>query len=162
MNAPLKNLQDRLKQALSGRPRQLAWGDLPAMQKSLEAARLALQEKRGMTREQRIARGVLAFRLQGRDTDFVSLKYACLGVNQPVDWDSRRLLEDEAALKLLLHQVAALPDPRRFAACSRGLLAVWQQREKTPPPPAAARNLEHLRQFLHAGAAHLPPKYRPE
>ena len=84
----LDELEKRLAQALAGRPRQLGWGDLPAMSRSLEAVRQAFGDRRGMGREQRVARGVMAFRIQGESTDFVYLKYACQGLAQPMDWES--------------------------------------------------------------------------
>jgi hypothetical protein len=147
----LKALETRLRHALSGRPRQLAWGDAFAMRNALASVRLAFGDRRGMTREQRIAQSVMAFRLQGQNTDFVRLKYACLGLAQPTDWDARRLLEDEKLLQTLLRQVAALRhDKRRFAACRRNLQISLEQAtaKETPPSPAMTRNLEMLRAFL--------------
>jgi hypothetical protein len=147
----LKTLENRLKQAAAGRPRQLAWGDLPAMRKSLEAVRASLGDKRGMTRAQRIAQSVMAFRLHGKEVDFVRLKYVCLGLTHPADWDARRLLDDETLLPALLQQVCSLRfDPRRFSICWRNLMTAFEEAktEKTPFSPAATRNLERLAQFL--------------
>lgn len=146
----LKRLSDGLEQAFAGRPRQLAWGDPAAMRRSLEAVRMALGNRRGMTREARIVQSVLAFRVQRGKVDFVRLKYACYGLADPVDWESRRLLEDDRLLQNLLQQVRALSgDPHRFAACQRGLThALKTLQDITPRPPALERNMAVLEGFL--------------
>ena len=160
MAAALEKLQARLQETLAGRPRQLAWGHPQAMSQSLERVRIALRGRRGMDREQRIARGVMAFRIQGERTDFVALKYACHGLSQPMDWESRRLLDDREQVERLLRRVLDFAaDPRRFAACYRGLLASCQQARAADFPrdgPLAA-NLRRLEHFLHqAQEARLP------
>ncbi|MDR2165082.1 MAG: hypothetical protein LBO79_05540 [Zoogloeaceae bacterium] len=152
---PLETLKARLEEAMSGRPRQHGWGDLPALRRSLEATRLAFGDTLGIAREARIVQGVMAFRLQGERVDFVRLKYACLGLARPLDWEARRLLEDERLTRLLLQRVAALrDDPRRFGMCCRNLLTALEQAtaEETPPSAAVARNLGLLRRFLGEAA----------
>ncbi|MDR2165097.1 MAG: hypothetical protein LBO79_05615 [Zoogloeaceae bacterium] len=152
----LEKLSARLAQTLDGRPRQLAWGDPQAMRRSLEAARLTFGGRRGMmTREARLVRSILAVRLQGRAASFVQLKYACLGLAQPVDWEARRLLDEEPLCEILLRQVAALQgDPRRFAACLRGLRKARQMAsaEVIPHASPCARNLERLARFFLASS----------
>jgi hypothetical protein len=147
----LAKLQARLQETLAGRPRQLAWGEPQAMSQSLERVSIALHGRRGMDREQRIARGVMAFRIQGSSIDFVPLKYACHGLALPVDWKARRLLDDGEQVERLLQRVLDFAaDPRRFAACYRGLLASCQQARAAgfAPDGPQAVNLRRLEHFL--------------
>lgn len=160
----LDELEKRLAQTLAGRPRQLGWGDLPAMSRSLEAVRQAFGDRRGMGREQRVARGVMAFRIQGESTDFVYLKYACQGLAQPMDWESRRLLADREQVQRLLQRVLDFADDRRrFAACYRGLLASCLHAREAGFPAGSplAANLLLLEQFLGREQLRLPPEARP-
>ncbi|MDR2678444.1 MAG: hypothetical protein LBB51_03290 [Zoogloeaceae bacterium] len=150
-SAALKALAERLARALAGRPRLLGWGSPEAMQTSLAAVRARLGKKRGESRAARIARGILAFRLNADAVDFVQLKYACEGAGDPVDWESRRLIEDERLFPKLLERVAALrDDPRRFSACCRGLrhASTVLHARATPPLPVVARHLATLEVFL--------------
>ncbi|MDR1647399.1 MAG: hypothetical protein LBR88_05105 [Zoogloeaceae bacterium] len=150
-SAALKMLAERLARAFAGRPRLLGWGAPEAMQASLAAVRARLGKRRGESRAARIARGVLVFRLNAGAIDFAQLKYACEGAGDPVDWESRRLIEDERLFPKLLERVAALRnDPRRFSACCRGLrhAAAILRARATPPLPVVARHLATLEVFL--------------
>lgn len=124
------------------------------MRQSLEAARDLAGNRRGTSREQRIARGIMALRIQGGNTDFVHLKYACYGLAQAADWDSRRLLEDVALVQKLLTQVARLlpADQRRFQACRRGLQQSWREITELPADavssPACQQSKTALQDFL--------------
>ncbi|WP_415035730.1 hypothetical protein [Azonexus sp.] len=165
MVAALEKLQARLQETLAGRPRQLAWGAPQAMSQSLERVRIALRARRGMDREQRIARGLMAFRMLGAKTAFVPLKYACYGLALPVDWEARRLLAERQSLEILLRRVGDFSeDPRRFAACYRGLLSSCQQAraENFPAASALADNLRHLENFLRTNAPHVGSALRDE
>jgi hypothetical protein len=146
----LAALEKRLGETLNSRPRQLAWGDPARMTKSLEAVRACFGGHSGMARAQRILQGVMAFRLQGKNAEFLTLKYACMGLMQPMD-DSRLLLEDEPLLETLLRAVEMLrPEPRRFRICLRALAGAWRQatQEGRTKTPACARNLDRLKHFL--------------
>ncbi|WP_303785628.1 hypothetical protein [Azovibrio restrictus] len=160
----LENLQARLQEILAGRPRQLGWGQPQLMSQSLERARDALGGRRAMGRNQRIARGLMAFRIQGAGTDFVHLKYACQGLALPMDWESRRLLADREQVERLLQRVLDFADDsRRFAACYRGLLASCLHAREAGFPPAGplAANLQRLEQFLIRAQERLPADIRP-
>ncbi|MDR1889384.1 MAG: hypothetical protein LBQ81_08440 [Zoogloeaceae bacterium] len=148
----LDDLAKRLAAAFEGRPRQLAWGAPAIMRQSLEAVRNLADNRRGASREQRIARGIMALRIQG-GAEFVHLKYACYGLARASDWDSRRLLEEVALVQKLLMQVERLyPDKRRFQACCRGLLQSWREIAELPAAilnnPACQQGKSMLRDFL--------------
>jgi hypothetical protein len=155
-SAALDDLAQRLAAAFEGRPRQFAWGAAAIMRQSLETARDLAENRRGLSlgqrRAQRIARSVMALRLQGDHMDFVHLKYACYGLARASDWDSRCLLEDVALTQKLLAQVERLrPDERRFQACCRGLLESWREAEMLPDQPVYRQGREALRMFLFNG-----------
>ena len=149
----LDDLAQRLAAAFHDRPGQLAWGATAIMHQSLEAARDLARHRRGVSREQRIARGIMALRIQGGNPDFVHLKYACYGLAHAADWDSRRLLTDVALVQKLLTQVERLrPDKRRFQACCRGLLQSWREISELPAdilnPPNGQQGKAALQNFL--------------
>lgn len=161
---PLEQLEALLKQVMAGRPRQLNWGQPQLMSQSLEGVRDAFGSRQAMDKGQRIARGLMAFRIQGSTTDFVHLKYACQGLALPMDWESRRLLADKEQVQRLLQRVLDFRnDGRRFAACYRGLLASFQSVMETefPVGSAIAKNRELLQQFLLQEQDHLPAERRP-
>jgi hypothetical protein len=142
----LDRLRQTLAHLLAGRPRQLGWSDPTLLSERIARLRQRFAQRRGMAEEQRIARGVMAFRLLGRQTGFVHLKYACAGLALPVDWESRRLIEDAQERETLFACVAALrTDPRRFAACYRNLESAWQRAAAAAPH---IPELAMLRQFL--------------
>lgn len=164
MAKALENLQTRLQELLAGRPRQLGWGQPQLMSQSLERVRDSLGGRRAMDRDQRIARGLMAFRIQGAGTDFVHLKYACQGLALPMDWESRRLLSDREQVQRLLQRVLDFrQDGRRFAACYRGLLASFLTAMETefPAGSAISKNRELLQQFLLQEQDNLPAERRP-
>ena len=99
----------------------------PALLHRLNVARQALAPLRGRHAPPRIAHGVLAFRVQGRNTPYPDLKYACYGIALSTDWGGRRLLDDDRLVDELLHTVAnlRLSHPARFAACCRALQYAW-------------------------------------
>ena len=150
----LDDLAQRLAAAFAGRPHQLAWGASAIMHQSLEATRDFVGSRRGTPREQRITRGIMALRIQGGNVDFVHLKYACYGIAQAADWDSRRLLEDFTRVQKLLTQVAHLlpADPRRYKACCRGLQQSWREIAALPEGvlrnPACQQSKTALQDFL--------------
>ncbi|MCX8145183.1 MAG: hypothetical protein N3C59_02475 [Azovibrio sp.] len=156
MASALENLQAQLGACLTGRPRQFGWGQPQAMSQSLERVRDAFGGRPAMDRKRRIARGVMAFRLQGEATDFLHLKYACLGLAQPMDWEARRLLADRELVERLLRRVCDFAaDPRRFAACCRGLQAACAQARAPDFPLSAdlAANLDRVECFLRRALA---------
>lgn len=160
---PLTRLEAELQQALRGKPRQLHWGDPEAMRRSLAAVQARFGGRQAMAREQQIVRGVLAFRILGRQLDFVRLKYVCYGVAQAMDWESRRLLDNPEQVQVLLEAVAALKhEQRRFVNCCRGLHASWRQASTAdfPLTPPARQGLEKLRRFLVSASPALPPELR--
>jgi hypothetical protein len=148
MNA-LEDLEKRLADVLSGRPRRLAWGDPRAMRASLERVRERFTRRGGVAPAERVARGVMALRILGADADFVHLKYACYGIAQHADWNGRRLLEDAALVRKLLACVEARRgNERRFAACRRGLLKSWREAAALPRLPATREGRALLQDFL--------------
>ena len=125
--------------------------------------RPGLLERWHARRRSHTVRGVLAFRILGRQLDFVRLKYVCYGVAQAMDWESRRLLDNPEQVQVLLEAVAALKhEPRRFINCCRGLHASWLQAGAAdfPLTPPARQGLEKLRRFLVSASPALPPELR--
>jgi hypothetical protein len=105
---------------------KLALND-PALLERLSLARQALTPPRGRHAQPRLTHGVLAFRIQGCNTPYPDLKYACYGIALSTDWEGRRLLDDDRLVDELLHTVAnlRLSHPARFAACCRALQYAW-------------------------------------
>ncbi len=104
---------------------QLAHAD-PCVLERLEAIRQAFTPLRGHRCQSRIAQGVMAFRLGGRQTPYPELKYACYGLARPMDWEGRILLTEPLLLDQLLAAVRAQRQhSRQFCACYRGLLTAW-------------------------------------
>lgn len=120
-------LQQLLERKLLGHNLdKLAVND-PSLLERLASARQALAPPRGRHAQPRLAHGVLAFRIQGRNTPYPDLKYACYGIALSTDWEGRRLVDDDRLVDELLHTVASLrlAQPRRFAACCRALQYAW-------------------------------------
>ena len=160
---PIKRLEASLEQTIAGRPRRMGWGSPRAMSDMLEAVWASFGSCRAMAREQKIGRGLMAFRIQGETTDFVHLKYACQGVALSMDWESRRLLADRERLSVLLERVREFRhDPRRFHACYKGLfasfLSTWE--EGFPLDGVLITNREVLKDFLVHELNSLPPEYQ--
>jgi hypothetical protein len=129
---------------------KLALNDSSLLER-LSRTRQALAPPRGRHAPPRLAHGVLAFRIQGRNTPYPDLKYACYGIDDDrlidellhtvatrptcpaalsTDWEGRRLLDDRPPADdrdELLHTVAnlRLSHPTQFAACCRALQYAW-------------------------------------
>jgi hypothetical protein len=105
---------------------KLALNDSSLLER-LSRTRQALAPPRGRHAPPRLAHGVLAFRIQGRNTPYPDLKYACYGIALSTDWEGRRLLDDDRLVDELLHTVAnlRLSHPTQFAACCRALQYAW-------------------------------------
>lgn len=115
----------------------------PALLARLNAVRQALAPPRGRFAEARIAQGVMAFRISGRNIAYPALKYACYGVARPMDWEGRILLAEAPQLALLLACVRALDSrPGRLAACCRALRRAWALDIEAQPE---VLNAAHLR-----------------
>ncbi|PKO94438.1 MAG: hypothetical protein CVU16_02875 [Betaproteobacteria bacterium HGW-Betaproteobacteria-10] len=119
----------------------------------LAVARQALTPPRGRYALPRIAQGVMAFRMQGCQTPYPDLKYACYGLARATDWDNRVLLDEAQKCDDLLAAVAALRplDKHAFTACCRALQRSWDvdiapAREKLSP--GAKENGRKLGTFL--------------
>jgi hypothetical protein len=112
---------EQLRQLLSQRfsARQIRGGSDPQLQQRLSELRQRLSPPRARHSLPRIAQGVLAFRIQGRQTPYPHLKYACYGIARPTDWDNRLIIDDSPLFDALLNAVAALEKtrPRAYAAC---------------------------------------------
>ena len=123
-STPLKLLLER--KFLSYSLQKLAVND-PTLLERLSLARQALNPPRGRHDQPRITHGVLAFRIQGRNTPYPDLKYACYGIALATDWSGRRLLDDDRLVDELLHTIASLRllQPNRFTACCRALQYAW-------------------------------------
>lgn len=160
---PIKRLETSLEQTMAGRPRRVNWGSPRAMSDMLEAVWASFGSCRAMAREQKIGRGLMAFRIQGEAIDFVHLKYACQGIAFPMDWESRRLLADRERLLVLLARVRDFRhDPRRFHACCKGLLSsflsTWE--EGFPLDGVLIENRQVLKDFLVHELDSLPSEYQ--
>lgn len=105
---------------------RLALNDSSLLER-LSRARQALAPPRGRYAQPRLAHGVLAFRIQSRNTPYPDLKYACYGIALSTDWNGRRLLDDDRLVDELLHTIAnlRLSHPAQFAACCRALQYAW-------------------------------------
>lgn len=122
---------DQLRQRLNSQFVSRNWrdpGDTTLIQR-LTTARQALTPPRGRHAQPRITQGVMAFRMQGRQTPYPDLKYACYGLARASDWDNRVLLDDARQVDELLAAVAALQalDRHAFAACCRALQRSWDR-----------------------------------
>lgn len=148
-----EELRQQLARALLARPLPtLATAD-PAALQALAAARQRLAPPRGHRALPRIAQGILAFRLLGRQTPYPDLKYACYGIARPTDWEGRLLLDDARLCDELLAAVAALAARRPWVhvACCKGLAAAWAA-DIAPVRDgfgtSASRNIDRLAEFL--------------
>jgi hypothetical protein len=95
----------------------------PQLHEQLNELRQRLSPPRGKHSLPRIAQGVLAFRIQGRETPYPHLKYACYGVARPTDWDNRLIIDDSHLFDALLSAVSALEKshPPAYRACCKAL-----------------------------------------
>lgn len=132
----------------------------PALLARLNAARDALRPPRGRFADARIAQGVMAFRIAGRNATYTELKYACYGVARPMDWEGRILLAETSQLALLLAGVQALQArPRHFAACCRALQRAWDLDIAGPDAPITDHmrpGIATLGRFLQEARGALP------
>lgn len=95
----------------------------PQLQQRLNELRQRLSPPRGHHSLPRIAQGVLAFRIQGRETPYPQLKYACYGIARPTDWNNRLIIEDKQLFEALLNAVNALKQslPHAYTTCCQAL-----------------------------------------
>jgi hypothetical protein len=123
----LDQLRQRLNKVLLTRPLTGLTANDATLLARLTASRQTFSPPRGHRALPRVAQGVMAFRLHGRETPYPDLKYACFGVARPTDWDGRLLLDDGQLVDALLAAVAqrAGRQPKIFAACLRGLAHAW-------------------------------------
>jgi len=114
----------------------------PELLARLATRRPSALAPRGHRSLQRIARGVLAFRLHGEKTALPDLKYACYGLARPVDWEGRLLIDDSALYRRLLATADSVGQqrPRAFRDCYRGLLTAWLEDLLPNPDQAAHRD----------------------
>ena len=134
----------------------------PQLLARLAAYRPSALTPRGHRSLQRIARGVLAFRLHGEKTTRPDLKYACYGLARPVDWEGRLLIDDAPLYRRLLATVDALErHPSAFRDCFRGLLGAWL--EDLLPNPEQAAHRASLRAYLESRLPTLlrHPRHQP-
>lgn len=123
---PLDSLRRRLHRRFAPGPQLdgLAACDPEALAR-IAAVREAFSPPRGHRSLSRVSRGVMAFRLAGREAAFADLKYACYGVARPTDWEGRILLADPLLDQLLAAVDGLRSRPRRYCECYRGLLTAW-------------------------------------
>lgn len=157
----IDDLRQRLSRALLGRaPGPALSTPDPAGLQQLAQARQRLVPPRGRHALPRIAQGVLAFRLRGSHTPYPDLKYACLGIARPTDWEGRLMLDDDPLCEALLAALSRLQQrrPWAFAQCCRSLGAAWAN-DIAPHAEnlsaTARQNAGRLAEFLHRSAAYL-------
>ena len=149
----LDELTQHLQRKLLAQPLSRRAQSDPEHLRRLSEARQRLNPPRGYRALPRIAQGILAFRLQGRQTPYPDLKYACHGIARPTDWEGRLLLDHPPQISDLLVAVSQLvrQHPYAYRACALALLRAWQ--EDLPPLRTAGRLLaeseSQLEQFLH-------------
>ena len=117
----IEHLRQQLNQRFA--LRQQRGSSEPQLQQQLSDLRQRLSPPRGHHALPRIAQGVLAFRIQGRETPYPHLKYACYGVARPTDWNNRLIIEDTQLFDTLLSAVITLKKthPPAFSACCNAL-----------------------------------------
>ncbi len=104
------------------RPKRLNWGNPEVMTQVLDTIRQNFPAYSMVAKSQRIARSVQALRLVGEKLDFVRLKYVCYGLAADLDWGSRRLIDDEKLIALVLKTIIKrCNDQRRWKVCLEGL-----------------------------------------
>jgi hypothetical protein len=145
-----EQLRQQLKQGFALRQQRPPHD--PQLHEQLSELRQRLSPPRGRHSLPRIAQGVLAFRIQGRETPYPHLKYACYGVARPTDWENRLIINDRPLLLTLLDAVTALQANHRPAhdACRRALHLGWSAAlaENTELSRNARENLELIGSFL--------------
>ena len=121
---PLEQLEQILRRRFMPSSAEAVHAGGESVLARLSQARQALSPPRGRFSDERIAQGVMAFRVAGEKTPYPKLKYACYGVGRPMDWEGRILLAESQQFDQLLRAVRALHhSPYRFAACRRALRA---------------------------------------
>lgn len=146
MNA-LDELSLRLQRVFTNRPGEAAdWREPLAMPAALGRVRQAFADRQAERAGPRTNRSLLAFRMAPQGVGFVDLKLVCRALARPADWQQRRLIDDERLFAQLLAQVDALrPQPRRYQACRRALLAAWQELTEEQKDHASALQDSELR-----------------
>lgn len=146
----IEHLRQQLKQGFALRQQRPPHD--PQLHEQLSELRQRLSPPRGRHSLPRIAQGVLAFRIQGRETPYPHLKYACYGVARPTDWENRLIIDDHSLLLTLLDAVTALQAKHQPAhtACRRALHLGWSaaQAESANLSQSARKNLELIGRFL--------------
>ena len=116
------DLYNDLMEIFRYRPRQLDWNMPENMNQVLEKIRKTFPAYSMVAKAQRIARSVQALRLVGEKLDFVRLKYVCYGLASGLDWEGRRLIDDEKLIVLILKTIEKrCNDKRRWKVCLEGL-----------------------------------------
>ncbi len=136
MNA-LDTLHLKIRKALDGSLHGADWGRPQLMSKVLEEVCSVFDTAAGQASRRSIAGAVQKFRETLRLPAFLDLKYACLGITQPVGRDSWKIIEDPGLFRMLLEAVDEImvrkdtgrgrtragSASRRFLKCYQGLLA---------------------------------------
>lgn len=116
------DLYNNLTDLFRGRPKRLNWGAPENMSRVLEKIRSTFPAFSMVAKSQRIARSIQALRLVGEKLDFVRLKYVCYGLASGLDWEGRRLIDDEKLIILILKTIEKrCNDQRRWKVCLDGL-----------------------------------------
>lgn len=115
-------LYHNLTDLFRSRPKRLNWGSPEYMSRVLEKIRQTFPAFSMVAKAQRIARSIQALRLVGEKLDFVRLKYVCYGLASGLDWEGRRLIDDEKLIVLILKTIERrCNDHRRWKVCLEGL-----------------------------------------
>jgi hypothetical protein len=123
MNA-LDLLRLKLHQSFSGMLHDATWGQPHLMSKVLEEVCSAFDTSADSISKRSIGKTLLSFRTSAKLPTFLDLKYACIGISQPVGDDGWRLLEDKSLFPIVMREVhAQAHNPRRLRKCYQGLLS---------------------------------------
>lgn len=146
-----EHLRQQLKQGFTLRQQRPPHD--PQLHEQLSELRQRLSPPRGRHSLPRIAQGVLAFRIQGRETPYPHLKYACYGVARPTDWENRLIIDDRPLLRALLDAVTTLQAKHHPAhtACRVALHLGWSTAltDNTELSRSARENLQLIADFLN-------------
>jgi hypothetical protein len=150
MNA-LDLLRLKLHQSFSATLHDTMLGQPELMSKVLQEVCAAFDTSADTTSKRSIGNTLLSFRASAKLPTFSDLKYACIGISQPVGDDGWRLLEDKDLFTIVLHDVdAQAHNPRRLRKCYQGLLSGYFDYNifDAAVPEQGRKNWLSLRSFL--------------
>lgn len=146
----LAALQQRLKASLESGFRHEVWGAPQAMTKVLASIKAQFDVMHVAGNERSIAQALYVFKTTGDLSNFIELKYACLGISQSIGKDEWQLIEDNALFQVFLQRVdKEQAQLRRFRKCYQALIYSYFSFDLYANSTGAAKqNWQLLQQYL--------------